>query len=243
MSKIAIFVEGQAELIFLRHFLPLVLGWDKISFECWGLYANRTNQVPFKHNSRDAKAHFFILNVGNDEKVLSAIKEREHVFFQRGYKKIIGLRDMYSGKYRKRSLGKIDETVTRAFIENAHNEIAKMSEPTRIKLHFAIMELEAWFLGMYNIFELLNPLLGINYIEENLGFDLSAIDPQVTFFKPADTVGDILQLINSRYKKSYADVESICSKIEKAGFSNAFENGKCASFKNFYDEILQADKS
>lgn len=238
MSKVAIFVEGQSELIFIRHFLPLVLGWDKISFECLELYANKTKQVPHKHTNEDAETHFFILNVGNDEKVLSVIKERENVFFQLGYEKIIGLRDMYSGEYRKRSPGRIRGTVTRAFVENAHKEIAKMSEPAKIKIHFAIMELEAWFLGMYDIFELFNPVLSINYIEENLGFNLKTIDPQVTFFKPADTVDDILQLVSLRYKKSYDDVERICSKIEKAGFSNAFENGRCDSFKTFYDEIL-----
>ena len=238
MSKVAIFVEGQSELIFIRYCLLLVLGWDKISFECWELYGNKTKPVRYRYAAKNAEIHFFILDVGNDERVLSVVKEREEVLFQRGYEKIIALRDMYSEKYRKRSPGKIDENVTRAFIENTHKEIAKMSEPARIKIHFAIMELEAWFLGMYNIFERLNSALNINYIEENLGFNLSTIDPQIEFFKPADIVDKILQLVSSQYKKSKDDIESICSKIEMADFSNAFENGRCVSFKNFYDDVL-----
>jgi len=168
MNKVAIFVEGQSELIFLRQFLPLLLGWDKISFRCFKLYSDNMGNVPFNHSNKDAKVEFLILNVSSDEKVLSAIKEREKRFIQQGYEKIIGLRDMYSENYRKRSPRKIDDTLTREFVKNAHKEIVKMSEPARIKIHFAIMELEAWFLGMYNIFERLHSALNINYIEDKL---------------------------------------------------------------------------
>ena len=238
MSKVAIFVEGQSELIFLRRFLPLVLGWEKISFRCFKLYGDNVIDARFDYLNEHAEVHFFILNVSGDEKVLSAVKEREKRFIQQGYEKIIGLRDMYSEKYCKRSPRRIDENVTIAFIENTHKEIAKMSEPARIKMHFAIMELEAWFLGMYNIFERLNSALNINYIEENLEFNLSTIDPQTKFFKPADIVDNILELVGLRYKKSEHDVESICSKIDINDFSNAFENGRCISFKNFCDEVL-----
>jgi hypothetical protein len=238
MNKVAIFVEGQSELIFVRRFLPLVLGWDKISFECLELYASRMKPVPYKHPNKNAETHFWILNVRNDEGVLSTIKGREKGLIQQGYDKIIALRDMYSEKYCKRSPREINKNVTRAFIEKAHKEIAKMSEPARIKMHFAIMELEAWFLGMYNIFERLNSALNINYIKKKLGFDLSTIDPQIEFFKPADIVDKVLQLVNSQYKKSEHDIESICSKIDTNDFSNAFENGRCISFKNFCDEVL-----
>lgn len=238
MSRVAIFVEGQSELIFLRHCLPLVLGWDKISFECWELYANRMNPVSHKHTNKDAETHFWILNVGNDERVLSAVKEREEWLIQKGYEKIIALRDMYSEAYCNRSGGEINDATTADFRKAWQETIQKMSNPDKIKVHAAIMELEAWFLGMYNLFERLNPALNINYIEEKLGFNLNIIDPQTEFFKPADIVDNILQLVRLPYKKSEHDVESICSKIDINDFPTAFANGRCISFKNFYDELL-----
>lgn len=238
MRKIAIFAEGQSEQIFVRHFLALTLGWEKISFQCLKLYADSMTKARFDHNNEHAEVHFLIVNVGNDERVLSVIKETEVSFLQKGYEKIIGLRDMYSEKYKKRSLGRIDENVTRAFIENADKAIEQMSEPDRIKMLFAIMELEAWFLGMYSVFERLNSELTIEYIEKELGYNLSAIDPQTEFFRPADIVENIFSLIGERYKKSYDEIERICCKIEINDFHNAFEGGRCKSLKKFYEEML-----
>lgn len=238
MRKIAIFAEGQSEQIFVRHFLTLTLGWEKISFHCLKLYADSMLHAPFDHSNEHAEVHFLIVNVGNDERVLSAIKEREVPLLQKGYEKIIGLRDMYSKKYRERSSGRINENVTRAFIESADETIEQMSEPERIKMLFAIMELEAWFLGMYNVFGRLNPALTVEYINKELDYDLSAIDPQTMFFRPADIVDDIFSLIDRRYKKSYDEIESICCKIEINDFHKAFEGGRCNSLKEFYEEML-----
>ncbi len=238
MRKIAIFAEGQSEQIFIRYFLTLTLGWEKISFQCLKLYADSMLHAPFDHKNEHAEVHFLIVNVGNDESVLSAIKDREVPLIQKGYEKIIALRDMYSGNYRKLSPGRINENVTKAFIESADETIKQMSEPERIKMLFAIMELEAWFLGMYNVFERFNSELTVEYIEKELGYNLSAIDPQTMFFRPADIVNDIFSLIAGRYKKSDDEVESICCKIEINDFRNALEGGRCNSFKEFYEEML-----
>jgi hypothetical protein len=237
MRKIAIFAEGQSEQIFVRHFLALTLGWEKISFQCLKLYADSMLHAPFDYKNEHAEVHFLIVNVGNDERVLSAIKEREVPFLQKGYEKIIGLRDMYSKKYSERSSGRINENVTRTFIESADKTIEQMSEPERIKMLFAIMELEAWFLGMYNVFKRLNSTLTVDYIESKLDYNLSAIDPQTIFFRPSDIVDSIFSLIGERYKKSDDQVESICCKIDIKDFHNAFEGGRCESLKKFYEEM------
>ncbi len=237
MKKIAIFAEGQSEHICVRYFLPLIFGWEKISFQCFKLHANQMTPAPFLHPNEHAEIDFLIVNVGNDESVLSAVKEREKELIQPGYGKIIALRDMYSEKYCKRAQS-INDAITEDFINGAQQTIRKMDNSDKIKMCFAIMELEAWFLGIYNVFKRLNPALTIAYIEENIGFNLAVIDPQTEFFKPADIVDNILQLVGLRYNKSQHDVESICSKIDINDFSNAFENKRCISFKNLYDEVL-----
>ncbi|HEG44016.1 MAG TPA: hypothetical protein ENH94_08210 [Phycisphaerales bacterium] len=178
------------------------------------------------------------MNVANDEKVLSAVKDREKDLVQNGYEKIIALRDMYSEAYLNRAGRMINNIITEEFINGAHETIQKMGNSDKIKMCFAIMEFEAWFLGMYNLFERLDPALTIAYIEEKLGFNLSVIDPQIEFFRPSDKVTDILRLGGRQYQKSEHDIESICSKIDIKDFSNAFEKGICMSFKDFYDEVL-----
>ncbi len=50
MKKIAIFTEGQGELIFMRWLLPGVLGYENVSFECMELYSDQIQTVPYKYS-------------------------------------------------------------------------------------------------------------------------------------------------------------------------------------------------
>lgn len=149
------------------------------------------------------------------------------------------MRDMYSDAYLKRT-DSINDTVINEFT-NGHKEIIQMmSQPDKIEIYFAIMEIEAWFLGMYSLFERLNSLLKIEYIKDELGYDLSIINPQNTFLKPSDFVKCVFELVGRKYKKSISDVESICIKMNKEDFDNAFENGRCDSFKVFFYNVLNS---
>ena len=238
MRKIAIFTEGPSELIFVRYFLLLIFGWEKITFQCFKLYAKEMIHASFDHLNEQANAQFLIVSVGNDETVLSAIRDREKLLFQKGYEKIIALRDMYSEAYCNKAGWRINDTITMEFIKGSQKTIQMMSNPDRIKMCFAIMEFEAWLLGMYSIFEKIDATLNVNYIKRELGFDLSRIDPQTTFFKPADEMAKIFSLIGLRYKKSEHDIENICSRMDLTHFANIFENNRCDSFKTFHDELL-----
>lgn len=237
MTKVAIFVEGQSEQIFIRHLLLRTMDCSKVSFSCLRLYAGKTVPARFDYSNPHAEMSFLIVNVGQDEKVLSEIKEREEDLIKQGFDRIIGLRDMYSEKYLKRSPSGIDNSVTTAFIDGWNSTIQSMSKPSKIKIHIAIMELEAWFLGMYNLFGRINSRLSVDYIEKELGFNLPDIDPQTEFFNPAQEVHRIFQLVGRRYQKSTHDVESICSRINANDLCNAFKNRRCSSFRDFYEEM------
>ena len=238
MSKVAIFVEGQSEQIFIRHLLLRTMDCSKVSFICLRLYAGKTIPARFDYPNPHAEMSFLIVNVGQDEKVLSEIKEREEDLIKQGFDRIIGLRDMYSEKYLKRSPSGIDNSVTTAFIDGWNSTIQRMSKPSKIKIHIAIMELEAWFLGIYDIFKRINSILSVEYIENELGFNLADIDPQTEFFKPAEEVNRIFQLVGLQCKKKEHDVESICSNINNDDLYNSFKNGRCSRFKDFYEELL-----
>jgi hypothetical protein len=238
MRKIAIIAEGQSELIFVRNLLFQTMDCSKICFDCFRLYADRTERIPFKFPNPNAEVSFLIINVSQDEKVLSFIKEREESLLSKGYERIIGLRDMYSEEYIKRSPDEINDRVIKALIDGWNTTIQNMNEPSKIKLCVAIMEIEAWFLAMYNIFGRINSILSIEYIESKLGINLTNIDPQSFFLKPANIVDSIFQLAGSQYNKKEHDVEKICNLINNNDIANALEKGKCSMFKEFYEEIV-----
>jgi hypothetical protein len=237
LKKIAIFTEGQTELIFIRHFLLRILDPSRLSFECFDLLSHRQFVVPFKHSNPYAEVHFLILNVHGDEGVLSSIKEREENLFEKGYEKIIGLRDLYSDEYMKRSYV-INDRISRLIIQKSYQTIGEMRNFERIQLYFAIMEIEAWFLGMYTIFQKIESLLTVDYIKQNLNIDLRTTDPQKSFFQPSNQVDQIFQLCGGEYKKKQAEVERICTNIDTSDLDAALENNRCTSFNEFYHELM-----
>ena len=239
MKKIAVFVEGQGELIFVRRILYHLIDPSKFSFRCLALHADSEHDIPYPHNNPNAEVHYQIINMGNDEKVLSAIKEREEILFSNGFSKIIGLRDMYSREYRVKSGGAINENLNRRFIESTRKIISALNNAERINFHFSIMELETWWISMYNLFAKINDKLTVNFIDENLGCDLSKIDPQTEFFHPSTEFDRILHLVGSSYDKRFSEVESISSKIDDVDIENATENNRCRALKSFSGDLTR----
>ena len=236
--KIAVFVEGQGELIFIRNLLYHINDPAKLSFECFRLHARSQQEVPYEYKNPNASVHFKIINVGNDERVLDAILENENRLFKQGFHKIIGLRDMYSKAYRKKSKNAIDNEVTQQFIEAVATVIAGMNNPNKIHFHFAIMELEAWWLSMYNLFAKIDDQLTVSFIEKHLGYNLANIDPEKRFFHPSIEIDKIFQLIESNYNKHFSDVESITSNIDSEDISDATNNDRCSCFSKFCNDLI-----
>jgi len=234
--KVAIFVEGQTELIFVREYLLRKYDY-KITIECRTLFTDsdyRTTKYDYTNSSSDLVVS--IINVGNDVAVLSRIKKRENYMWKSGYDKIIGFRDMYSEKY-KESSNVINANITNRFIDGYNDQISKLSKPAKVKLYFAIMEIEAWFLALTSVLERIDNRLTVNFILTRLRIDLNNIDPETEFFHPAQKLDDIYKLINQRYKKKEDDVEAILSKIGKEDYQELNGINKCNSFTKFFFEI------
>ncbi len=95
------------------------------------------------------------------------------------------------------------------------------------------MEGKSWILGFHNCFEKINPILTPAYIKEKLGFDLENIDPETTFFHPANIIKEIYDLANENYNKSRGNIEAIMAALENTDFVNLSNSGKCQSFQAF----------
>jgi len=248
MIKTAIFVEGQTELIFTRELILKLFEYQNVWVECYNLFNDRDlNKTAYSFPNENADFYFQILNVGNDQKVISSILKREKYLFSVNQKfdKIIGLRDMYSKEYRELvQHSTIDLEINQRFIKNHQETIStKSSAPEKINFHFAIMELEAWLLGIEGLFQRHNNELNYATIKKNCQIDLDKIDPENEIFHPANLVNRILKIVGDSYDKKKGEVNKFMGKIEKQDFINLLDSGKCESFNHYCNSIQKKNEA
>ena len=241
--KIAIFVEGDTELVFVRHFLNTWYNYDAnlYGFECYKLQSNNKHTVPYPVGSRNSENFYEIIVVGNDNSVLSKMLSRAEELGNAGFSSIIGLRDMFCDKYHQASShGRVVSTSLNAkFINMAQKEISQsqLSNKQYIHLHFAIMEVEAWLLGMNRLPMVIDSSLTAVSIKESLDIDLSQ-DPEMTIYHPAVVLNNIYNLSGKTYGKHTDDTEKIISQLLREDFEQLYTSGKCQSFQQFVNAIL-----
>lgn len=238
--KIAVFVEGQTEYIFVRDFLCTWYEYDaqKLELECYQFKGSQANSVPYPFGTRDSENFYLIYNVGNDQTVMSKMLKEAPRLLNNGYDLIVGLNDMYCDNYHICVKNRqIDSKVNEKFKNTRNDIIHKQGLDKVMKSHFAIMEVEAWFLGMYSYLQKINPKLTPELIQAQLGTDITQ-DPEITIYHPAKLLNDIYQLEKMQYGKHANDACAITSALEKEDYLHLIESGKCQSFKEFINDII-----
>lgn len=239
MIRTAIFVEGVTDLVFVRHLLTLLFGWENVSFNCLALRNDKAMPREYSYPNPNAQFYFELYDCGSDTNVPTFIVQHEKRLRAEGFNHLVGLRDMYSDQYKKfvnkkNKKSGIDEFITQKMIQEHFNAIQKNCEqPQTIQLCFAIMETEAWLLGMYPVFEKIDPSLTPHFITSQLGFDLHTIDPQAHFYIPHNDLERVLRLANKPYSKHPDEMETIVRLITKDDVDDLLQSDKCPSFKQF----------
>ncbi len=234
--KIAIFVEGQTEATFIRNMLSLVLGHDKISCDITTL--SRGTRTPYSIVNPTAQHEYVILIAPGDSSVLSSMLERYPRLIAEGYDRVVGLRDMYGEAYRKVAT-KVDRAIIQKFCDGSNAQLASVTPPDKIHFHFAIMELEAWFLAMPGLFQGVDHSLTVSQIKDKGGIDLAVIKVE-DIFHPAKTVGEIFDIVGKQYKKTESDAEAITAKLAKDAIEDLVVTNNSPSFTDFYRSIMPA---
>lgn len=238
--KVAVFVEGQTELVFLR---DMVLKWfdydaDIVAFDCISLMGQSSKTVPFQYGNADSENYFLFVNVGNDNSVLSKMLGSFKSMQSKGFNLILGLRDMYSRQYRElcgESLIKWD--LISKIRENANKQIASVADSGMMELHFAIMEVEAWLLGMNGFLLKIDSRLTDDFVKETAGIDIHQ-DPENTCFHPAADLARIYQSVGKSYDKHLSDISAISAALNKADYVALAQSRRCNSFRCFADALL-----
>lgn len=206
-KKIACFVEGQTELIFVERLFQEIAGYKKISIETYkfqGGKANRVIQSLKPSIVQDAPFFVLLYDCSCDSQVLSDIRKQHESLTNNGYEKILGLRDLYPISLSRK--GEVERGI-KGFLK----PLQKMGIP--ISINLAIMEIEAWFLAEWHYLSKLDNRLIPNFILQELGLDLRSIDVEQRPH-PSQDLDDIYQLIGCKYDKNEKTSQEIINYLD-----------------------------
>ena len=194
MTRIAIFVEGHTELIFMDRLVQEFAEEAGLAIEHaqasggakrarrWKVYKQVT---PGEHH----EFYVLIVNCAGDSKVKSDILDRYHGLVRSGYSMILGLRDVY-GQFQYSDVERLRSSL----------QVGLPRKPVKVELFLSVMEIEAWFLAEHTHFQRLSRMLNLDLIRENCAFD-PANDDLERRTHPAEDLDRIYRLAGFSYVK------------------------------------------
>lgn len=238
--KYAVYVEGLSEMLFVTDVLQKHFNYDSklCGFRCINLRADNFEKLPYPQLGDEQSDNYYqIVNVNNDNRVISKLKQDIPNLIANEYDVIIGLKDVYGDAYKK--LMNQDPVVDRAKIEKLHyiqTRAINVTQTCDCRLHFAIMEYETWMLALIN-----------NYVI-NKGFDLSILGQQLNIdiecdfeqnvYHPFNIVRKICNICGDDYHKHGKESFSFLSVLSMDDYNMLRSSGRCASFAKFLDSLL-----
>ena len=197
MNRLAVFVEGHTEVVFVEKLIEEIAGTNNVLIEHreirGGGKARRTF-AQMKAAQADTGQEYYVLIVdcGGDGLVKSRILEEHQSLTNKGYLRIIGLRDV-RGDF------------THADIPRLEANLPKYVKTSLIPVDFilAIMEIEAWFLAEVTHFPKIHPAITVPAIKAALKFDLENDDLEKRL-APADDLNDCYAIGGRAYVKQRA---------------------------------------
>jgi len=210
LKKIAIFVEGQTEQIFVSKLIREIAGEKNISITEQKVFGGTTVPRQIIHLCSTveptAKYQALIHDCANDEKVASEIRVNFPTLQSQGYSQIIGLRDLYPEPQSSLPLMKRGLSVTERACTNTN---------LSTNIVIAVREVEAWFLAECTHFTCIHPSLTIPNIVSSIGFNPCTDDMRLRNH-PATDLHNIYQLVGLTYSKRKNQVEDIVNCLDYA---------------------------
>jgi hypothetical protein len=205
MVKIAFFVEGQTERIFLEKLLDSYFTHPYFNIESIQLVEDKATIITkANYDHEEVKLYFLIFDVMRDGNVNGAILERsENLINRSGYSHIIGIRDLYPNP--PRLLPQMVADFNEIFREREF-----FNKLTQI---IAVMEVEAWFIADYEHFIRMDASLRTSWLNDILDIKLET-DNIESYSHPSQIIFKIWRLVGKTYKKRESDSWSICSHLD-----------------------------
>lgn len=194
MNRLACFVEGHTEVLFLMKLLDAIAGESNVRIEHRTIRGgtSRTRTMGLATAMRpDTGQEYYVLiyDCGGDKLVKSRIIEEHENLTRRGYSKIIGMRD-------------VRPDFTHADIERLEKGLPSYIKTKLIPVEFvlSIMEIEAWFLADVTHFERIDPAITVPAIQARLGFNPESDDLELRG-TPANDLDECYAIGGKSYNK------------------------------------------
>lgn len=207
-KKIACFVEGQTEQIFVERLFQEIAGYKEISIETFkfqGRKDNRRSQSLQQSIKKDAPFFVLLYNCDCDSQVLSDIRKEHDRLTNSGYEKILGLRDLYPTPLAKKQ--EVEKGIRGNLKVWQHKGIP-------ISMNLAVMEVEAWFLAEWNYFAKIDNRLTCDFILQQCGLDLRNIVDIEQIVHPSEDLDKIYRLVSRKYDKSEITSQEIINNLD-----------------------------
>jgi len=228
MKKIAIFVEGQTEQLFVEKVLTEIAGKKNICVEKKRWRTNSEGNRSFivvdaGSKTSGQKYYVLIYDCGSDSCVKSDIRDSYEGLERQMYVKILGLRDVYP------------ENVINIPKLEMGLKYKIRTKPIPVNIILAVMETEAWFLGETTHFSKIHPSITISRIKAELNFDPS-IDDVEKRQCPHKDLHDIYHLAGFAYRKKRNQVQRTVEVLDYGELYFSLPN-RIKNLKKFIEHI------
>lgn len=208
MRRMAFFVEGQTEQIFVNRLIRYLLGPKQTNIiqkrVRGGTNSPKEEITRHLSLSREPIYEVLIIDCGADNRVKSEMLENIENLSENNYQYLIGLRDLYP-------LPIEEYTLLHKGLQFLPQRLKKI--PVRFEIVVAVREIETWFLAESTHFQKIDKKLTGEYIQKKLGFNPALIDPIVRKH-PADDMNRIYQLAGQSYAKKYNQTAKIIHSLD-----------------------------
>jgi hypothetical protein len=201
MEKLAIFVEGQTEEVFVTELLLQIaprnaVHIDRVSAFGGGAAGSRTFHEVEATSRPDPTKRFYVIvyNSATDSRVLSDIRDHYENLCSQQFKMIIGLRDVKPQTH-------ADIPAIRANFDSLVKH-----RPVHPLLVLQIMEIEAWFIAESTHFAKIDTKLTPAVVAGQLGYDPETFDIEQCL-DPASDLRGVYMLVHKGYNKSRQHAE------------------------------------
>ena len=208
MRKLAVFVEGQTEQLFLQRLIIELAGRNNVNLKLQNRRGDAVLTLYGESQCEHDDRQYFVLiyDCQGDSQVKAKIVESSQRLAEEDYSVVLGLMDLFPFALEELPL----------LIEGLAKGIPDTGVPTRI--HVAVSEVEAWFLQEASHFSVLNPKMSPSFIKERVGFD-PTVDCAEKIPHPAEFLRKIYNTVNLTYRKRREhvvqtvfalDIENLC---------------------------------
>jgi hypothetical protein len=228
LKKLAVFVEGQTEQMFVSKLIAEIAGEKKVIIEEQKATHAKSGLRQFTQIRgtavlKNQEYYVLIRDCGSETTVQSDIRDSCEGLARASYILILGLRDVYP------KLALEIPLLERGM---------KYGIPTKfmpIKIILAVMEIEAWFLAEDTHFVRVHPALTHDVVVAGLAFDPCQVDVE-TRYHPSEDLDRAYAIAGLRYSKKRSIVQRTIDALDYAEMYFTLP-GRVKNLKSFIDEL------